>query len=118
MRKPIIGFVKGNLLLLAAVGRHAPNLHPAGAFGVKVDVAPIRRVLRPIVQALGRREAPFRTTGGRDGVDVELVAALTAESKHLSVRRPAVPVGWPHWCDELGYAAGDRQRVDQGLPSP
>src|SRR5436309_1951111 len=42
MRKPIILFVEENLLLLATVGLHAPDLHVAGALGVEVNIFTVR----------------------------------------------------------------------------
>ena len=66
-----------DLLLLAAVGPHPPDLHPPGARRVEVDPLPVRRVLRPIVDALRVGEAHFLAAVDGDLVDVELAVALT-----------------------------------------
>ena len=37
MGEPIVVFVVGQLLLIAAVGLHAPELHFPAAYGIEVD---------------------------------------------------------------------------------
>src|SRR5262245_19451778 len=115
MREPVVVLVGRDLLLVAAVGLHAPDLHPAGAIRVEVDGFAVGGELWAVVQPLGRRQAFLLAAFGGNAVYVELAVALTAEDERLAVRRPAVPVGWPRRRDELGRAAGDRQRVDERL---
>lgn len=38
VREPIVEVVEGDLLLLAAIGMHAPDLHVAGALGIEINV--------------------------------------------------------------------------------
>src|SRR5262249_55471466 len=93
-----------------------PKMHPPRPVGVEVDGEAVRRILRAIIQSLGRRQARLRSAGGGDGVDVELAIALAAKGERLAVWRPAVPVGRAVGRDEVRSAAGDRQRVDERLP--
>src|ERR1019366_5160280 len=90
--EPVVEAVEGDLLLGAAVGVHAPDLHAAGALGVEVNVLAIGRIFGTIVEALGSSEARFFTSAHRDDVDVELAIALGTVSKSLAVGRPAMPV--------------------------
>src|SRR2546427_8690687 len=44
------------LLLGAAIRSHPPELHGAAPDGIEVDVLPVRRILRPVVQPRRIRE--------------------------------------------------------------
>src|SRR5580658_1189956 len=85
VREPIIQFVRGDLLLLAAVRAHAPDLHDAGALGVEVNVFSVGGILRTVVQPLRSREPRLVPARDGDTVNVELAVALADESQSLSV---------------------------------
>ena len=85
MRKPVVEVVGENLLLLAAVRLHPPNLHVPGALGIEIDVLTIGRVFGAIVEAFGSCEARLITAGNRDCVDVEIAIALADEGEGLTI---------------------------------
>src|ERR1035441_2342186 len=91
--EPVVEAVEGDLLLGAAVGVHAPDLHAAAALGVEVDVLAIGRIFGTIVEALGSSEASLFTSAYRDGVDVELAVTLGTVGECLAVGRPTMPIG-------------------------
>src|SRR3979411_666869 len=62
--EPVVEAVVRDLLLLASVGSHAPDLHSAGARRVEVDVRAIRGELRPVVQSRRGGESDLVTTRG------------------------------------------------------
>src|SRR5688500_4324470 len=92
--KPVVVLVEGDLLGMAAVGPHAPDLHRARAHGVEVDVLAVGRVLWAIVERAGRREGRLYLRVDVDGPEIAIVAGLalasTGEDELLAVRRPAV----------------------------
>src|SRR6202035_1586029 len=83
VRKPVVELIRSNLLLLASVGPHAPDLHAAGPFGIEVDVLAVRRILGAIVQTLRRGQARFFGSGASGSsyrVDIEVAISLADKS--------------------------------------
>ena len=113
VREPVVEFVRRDLFLPAAVGMHAPDLHGADALGVEVNVFAIRRILRPIVESLGRSQAGFVSACDWDGVDIEISVSLSYERQRGSIRRPSMPVGRGIFRDPPGRAALDGHHVNQ-----
>src|SRR5579864_4643175 len=93
MWEPIVVIVGENLLLIAVVGLHAPDLHVPGALGIEINVFAIGGVLRAIVEAFGSGQPSFFPARHRNCIDVKIAVALADEGQCLSVRRPAMPVG-------------------------
>src|SRR5207247_6694380 len=81
-----------NLLLFASVGSHSPDLHMPGALGVEVNVIPVGRIFRTIVQSLGGRQLLLLAACRGNRVDIEIAVPLADERKCLSIRRPAMPI--------------------------
>src|ERR1700722_5996057 len=90
--KPVVEIVMRNLLLLASIRMHAPDLHMPGAFGIEVDIFPTWRILRSVVQSLGGGQSHLVAARRRNRVDIEIAVALSHERQRLPIRRPAVPV--------------------------
>ena len=86
MGKPVRVRVVGQLLRLAAVRPHAPDLHAAAAEGVVVDEGAVGRIVRSVVEPLARRDAPFVAAVHGDRVNVELLIAAADERQRLAVR--------------------------------
>ena len=55
MRKPVVQIIKCKLGLVFTIRFHAPHLHSACPGRTKIDVFPIGRVFRTIIQTLGIR---------------------------------------------------------------
>src|SRR3984893_11329123 len=91
VRKPVIEIVGENLLLLAAIGLHAPDLHMSGAFGVEVDVVAVRRVFGAVIQAFGRGQARLFAARYGDRVNIKVAIALADKGERLAVGRPTSP---------------------------
>src|SRR5208283_472912 len=113
--KPVVVIVGENLLLLAAVGLHAPDLHVTGALGVEVDIFSVRGVFGTVVLALCRGKAGFFTSCRGNGVDVDFAFAFTDEGERLSVGRPSVPVGRRLLGEASRCSAGDGDDVNEGF---
>src|SRR3954469_12316538 len=84
MRKPVRELIVRELLGVAAVGPHAPDLHFAAAIGVVIDESPVGRIVGPGVESLARRDAALIAAVGGDGIDVELTVAPAHERQRLS----------------------------------
>src|SRR5262245_42926325 len=113
MWKPVVVIIDGDLRLLASIGLHSPDLHPARSLGVEIDILAVRRVVGAIVQTRRRGKTLLFSAFNRNCVDIELIVPLTAEGQCLAVCRPSVPVGWSKLSDPPRRAASRRQNVDQ-----
>src|SRR6185295_14220403 len=102
MRKPICKGIIRELFRISTIGLHPPELHPAAAHGIEVDVFPVRTIFRPIVQPICGGQSFFITASHRYRVYVIVTIARSAVGEGLSVRTPAVPVRR----HELRYLAG------------
>src|SRR5437867_4818266 len=111
MRKPVVVIVVENLLLLAAVSLHAPNLHVPGALRVEINVLTIWRIFRTVVQSFRSCTSSFIASGDGNRVDIKVAVALTNECKSLSVWRPAMPIRRRVLRDSARLATGDRKNV-------
>src|SRR5438876_10371100 len=92
MRKPVVVIVGEDLLLIAAVGLHTPDLHVSGALGVEIDVLTIGRIFGAVVKSLCGCKTSFITASYGNRVDIKVAIALADEGESLAIRRPAVPV--------------------------
>src|SRR5258708_37072094 len=86
MREPVIPLVGRKLLLPGAIRAHPPDLHLPGALGVEVDILAVWRVLRSVVEALGRRQTSLRAAIDPDRVNIKFAVALPGE-------RQSPPIG-------------------------
>src|SRR6266568_7932176 len=112
MRKPVVVFVRGDLLLAGPIRAHAPNLHRAAALRIEVDELAIGRIIRAVIESLrGGQPRLFAAIRG-NGVNVEVAVAFRAVSQRFAVGRPAVPIRGTEASDAFGRAAGDGERVD------
>src|SRR5712692_2296458 len=113
MRKPVVVFVRGDLLLAGPIRAHAPNLHRAAALRIEVDELAVGRIIRAVIKSLrGGEPRLFAATRG-NGVNVEVAIALRAVSQRFAVGRPSVPIRGTQAGDSFGRSAADRQRVDE-----
>src|SRR5258705_1926154 len=115
MRKPVVELVGRDLLLLAAVGSHAPDLHRAAALGVEINPAAIGGVVRAIVEAFCSREPRLPAAAGSNAVNVELAVAFGAIDERLSIGRPALPIGRTGVCDATRQAAPGGADINQPM---
>src|ERR1700722_18705132 len=113
VRKPVIEIIGEDLLLLASVGFHSPDLHTAGALGVEINIFTVRRIFGTIVEAFGGREPCLFSAGRRNRIDIEVSLTLANERQRFTVGRPAVPIRWRLLRDAARRAAGDGNDVDQ-----
>src|ERR1051325_2956566 len=90
--EPVVEVVVGDLLLIAAVGSHPPDLHPPGARRVEVDVPAVWRVLGAVIKSFGGSKPDLLSAGGGDSVNVEIIVALADVSEPAPIWRPAVQV--------------------------
>src|SRR5580700_515712 len=114
VREPIIQFVRRDLLLLAAVWAHAPDLRQAGTLGVEVNVFSVGRIFRAVVEAFRGRQPRLVAARDRNTVDVELTAALANEREPGAVGRPTVPIRRKILGDAPGRAATNWHDVNNG----
>ena len=63
MGKPVGKIIECHLLRMAAISKHPPDLHPAGAEGIEVDIAAIRTVFRSVVEPFFLGQPDFLATG-------------------------------------------------------
>ena len=106
MGKPVgVLPVKSDLFLRGAIRVHAPELGRAVALGMEVDLAAIGSVFTAVVKAGSIGQAGFCSSGGGDGIDIEIVISFRTLNERLIVRRPAVPVGRAERSDLAGFAA-------------
>ena len=108
----LLKLVERDLLLVAPVRLHPPDLHVARAVGVEVDPLAVRRQLRAVVDAFGRGQPDFLAAIDGDLVEVELAVALPGVEQPLLVGRPAVEVRRRVRGDALRLATGRRQHPD------
>src|SRR6266403_4531003 len=113
MRKPVVELVEGHLLLLASISPHPPDLHVPSALAVEINIFPVRRIFRAIIEALGLRQLRLFAACGRNRVDIELLIPLTNESQRLSVRRPPMPVRRRLLRDAPWRPAADGHDIDE-----
>ena len=114
VREPVVELVTGQLLLPRAVRPHPPELHEPRTRRVEVDVTPVRRILRPVVQRLRVGQTHLLAAVNTDPVDVELAAAPARVDEEAAVGRPAVQVRGRARGDAPRRAAGRGQDVDDG----
>src|SRR5438046_2247094 len=95
MREPVVEFIRGHLLLLAAIRMHAPDLHPAAPVRIEINPLAIRRIIRTVIQSIRARQASLSPAVQWNGVDIEVAISLGTISERQAVRRPAVPIRWP-----------------------
>src|SRR5580693_9828675 len=81
--KPVIEIVVRNLLLLASIRAHAPDLHMSGSFGIEVDIFPIWRILRSVVQSLSGGQSHLVAARRRNRIDIEIAVAFSHERQRL-----------------------------------
>src|ERR1700676_1074716 len=106
MRKPIIEFIIGNLLLVLAVWFHTPDLHRTRANGIKINVFSVRRVFRTIIQALDIGQPDFLSASRWYFIHIKFSVAFTTEYKEIAIRRPSMQIGRPFWCNLFWDATG------------
>src|SRR5262249_8510022 len=92
MRKPVIVSVAGYFLLPAPVRVHSPDLHASRASRAEIDVFPVGRILRAVVQPFGSRQANLLASGRRNLVYIEFTIPSRGVYQELSVRRPPMHV--------------------------
>src|SRR6185436_8231806 len=86
VRKPVVDAVVGDLLLIAPIGSHAPDLHSAGAGRVEVDVFAVGRVLWAVIQSRRCRQARLWPPARACPVNVEVAGALADVDNPASIR--------------------------------
>ena len=111
MRKPIVELVKSNLFLRASIGMHTPNLHVASAFGIEVNILPVRRIFRAIVQSFCRRKSGLFAAGKAYldlrqalcelGISNEMAAQLGIRVYKVGLSWPLEPEGARRFADGL-----------------
>src|ERR1700687_5546628 len=92
VREPVVVVVGKDLHLLAAVGLYSPNMHVPGALGIEINVLPIRRIFRPIVESRCCRQSLLLATFHWNCVNVKIAVALPNKRQSSSVGRPPMPV--------------------------
>src|SRR6266566_4433969 len=111
--EPVVIVVGENLLLITAVGLHAPDLHVSGALGVEVNVLAVGRILGTIVETHRGGEACFFSARDWNCVDVEFTVALTDKGEGLAIRRPTMPIRRRIFGYAARLASGDRDDVNE-----
>src|ERR1700722_14644854 len=76
VRKPVIEIIMRNLLLLAPIGMHAPDLHVPGALGIEINKFPVRRIFWPVVQSLGGGPPRLLAARRRNRIDIKIARRL------------------------------------------
>ena len=71
MGEPVVVIVGRDLFLVRAVRLHAPDLHQTGALGIEVNIFPVRRIIRAVIQTRRRRQPRFLPAAGGNGVNVK-----------------------------------------------
>ena len=94
MREPVAVVVGCDLFLFRAVGFHPPDLHSAGPLGIEINIFPVRRIIRAVVQTGRGGQACFPAAVNGNRVNVELTVSFGAISERFAIRRPAVPIRW------------------------
>src|SRR5256885_11517533 len=83
------------------------------SLGVEVNVIPVGRIFRTIVQSLGGRQLLLLAACRGNRVDIEIAVPLADERKCLSIRRPAMPIRRRLLRDASRRAAAERQNVNK-----
>src|SRR5688572_33345772 len=83
--------VTSQLLGLAPVWVHAPDLHASAAEGVVVNEFSVGRIVRAIIESAATSEASFLPALDRNCVYVPLVIPASHIGESPSVGRPSVP---------------------------
>ena len=102
--EPVVKLVVGDLLLVAAIGPHPPDLHGAAAGRVEIDILTIGRVFGTIVQARCRGESYFGTALSRNLINIEFAIPLGSVNQPLTIWRPAMQIRMTNGCDAFGSA--------------
>src|SRR5580658_407997 len=76
VREPVIEIVVRDLLLLASIRMHAPDLHVPGAFGIEVNEFTVRRIFRAVVQSLSGSQSRLISASHRNRIDIEVAVPL------------------------------------------
>jgi hypothetical protein len=85
MRKPVVIFVTGNLLLITTIRLHSPDLHRSAAHRVEVDVFAVGAILWPIIQPFSSGDPDFFATFCGYSVDVKFPIPLRSVDQELAV---------------------------------
>ena len=112
----VLILMMGHLRLFGAVLLHAEGLHQPRTHGIEPDVFAAGAVFRAVVQTGRIGQARFFAALCRNGVHVIIAVSVGAVAQRFPVRRPAVQVAGPHVGHLSGFAAGDGQDVDAGMP--
>src|SRR5262245_48562781 len=88
MWEPVVIFVVENLFLSAAIRLHPPDLHQSRAYRVEVDIIPIWRIFRAIVQAFGRSQASLISATYWNRINIKLAVTLGTICQPLSIWSP------------------------------
>src|SRR6266446_9957520 len=115
MRKPVVGVVGKYLRLLAPLRFHSPYLHVPRALGIKIDILPVRRIFRPVVEARRGRQSGFFAPGDWNCINVKLAVALPYECQRFPIGRPPVPVGRRILRNSPWCSTTDRHHVNDGF---
>ena len=113
--EPVVEVVGEDLLLLAAIGLHAPDLHVSSTLGVEVNVFAVRRIFGTVIQSLGRGETDLFATGCGDCIDIKFAVALADEGERLAVGRPTMPVRRRLLRDPAWRSTSDGDDVNERL---
>src|SRR5215813_13178540 len=76
VREPVVELIVGDLLLVASVGVHPPDLHAARSSRVEVDEASVGSELGSVVQSLRGSEPDLVSTSNVHLVDIEVAVSL------------------------------------------
>src|SRR5712691_5725344 len=105
MRKPVVEFVRGDLLLAGPIWAHAPNLHRAAALRIEVDELAVGGIIRAVIKSIRGGEPRLFAAIRGNSVNVEVAIALRAVSERFAVGRPAVPISGTQPGDAFGRSA-------------
>ena len=75
MGKPVVVRIISQLLLIAAIRSHAPDLHAPTADRTEVDILAVGCIFRPIVQPNGGCELRFLAPINRNTINIIVAVA-------------------------------------------
>src|SRR6185437_13862936 len=103
--------VIGDLLLVASVRVHSPDLHGAVASGAEVNVFTVRRIIRAIVNTFRGSQARLGAPGSGNRVHVIISVTKAHKGQRLPVGRPTMPVR-RRFRDLAWSSAGKRHNIN------
>src|SRR5215472_16712629 len=105
MRKPIVEFIRGDLLLISAIGFHAPDLHRAASFRIEVNVLAVRSIVRTVIEAFGGGQSFLYAAVSWHRVNIKFPVPLGTIRDRRAIGRPTMPIRRRQACELARRAA-------------